>query len=105
MRADTAPVCAYEQAGCHLPSLADLFDRVVQQSSRMHGISSDLHSEFVSPSDLIHHHPSHPDLYSITFCQPFCSDVNVCVFAGAIFLSQQELHWEKKVSHTWHIYT
>uniref|UniRef100_A0A3Q1G981 Prolactin 2 n=1 Tax=Acanthochromis polyacanthus TaxID=80966 RepID=A0A3Q1G981_9TELE len=27
-------------------SLADLFDRVIQQSSRMHGISSDLHSQF-----------------------------------------------------------
>ncbi|XP_049429248.1 prolactin-like [Epinephelus fuscoguttatus] len=42
----TAPICAYGQARCHVPSLADLFDRVIQQSSRMHGISSDLHSEY-----------------------------------------------------------
>lgn len=48
LRVGTAPICAYGQAGCHVPSLADLFDRVIQQSSRMHGISSDLHSEFVS---------------------------------------------------------
>ncbi|KAG7521848.1 prolactin-like [Solea senegalensis] len=45
MRVGTAPVCAYGQAGCHVPALADLFDRVIQQSSRMHGVSSDLHSE------------------------------------------------------------
>ncbi|XP_031138951.1 prolactin-like [Sander lucioperca] len=45
MRVVTAPICAYGQAGCHAPSLADLFERVIQQSSRMHGISSDLHSE------------------------------------------------------------
>lgn len=48
MRAGTAPICPYGQAGCHVPTLADLFDRVIQQSSRMHGISSDLHSQFVS---------------------------------------------------------
>lgn len=47
-RVGTAPICAYGQAECHVSSLADLFDRVIQQSSRMHGISSDLHSEFVS---------------------------------------------------------
>ncbi|XP_045893009.1 prolactin-like [Micropterus dolomieu] len=46
MRVGTAPICAYGQAGCHVLSLADLFDRVIQQSSRMHGISSDLHTEF-----------------------------------------------------------
>ncbi|XP_051238385.1 prolactin-like [Dicentrarchus labrax] len=46
MRVGTAPICAYGQTGCHVPTLADLFDRVIQQSSRMHGISSDLHSEF-----------------------------------------------------------
>uniref|UniRef100_A0A671YKN4 Prolactin 2 n=2 Tax=Sparus aurata TaxID=8175 RepID=A0A671YKN4_SPAAU len=45
-RVGTAPICSYGQAGCHTPSLADIFDRVIQQSSRMHGISSDLHSEF-----------------------------------------------------------
>ncbi|XP_051916341.1 prolactin-like [Hippocampus zosterae] len=41
----SAPICAYGQAGCHVPTLADLFERVMQQSSRMHGISSDLHSQ------------------------------------------------------------
>lgn len=65
MRGGSAPICVYGQAGCHLPSLANLFDRVLQQSSRMHGISSDLHSEFVSfffsfsQTLIIHHHPSH----------------------------------------------
>ncbi|XP_069551580.1 prolactin-like [Brachyistius frenatus] len=44
--AGTVPICAYGQAGRRVPSLADLFDRVIQQSSRMHGISSDLHSKF-----------------------------------------------------------
>ncbi|XP_077425057.1 prolactin-like [Vanacampus margaritifer] len=38
-------MCAYGQAGCPLPTLADLFERVMQQSSRMHGISSDLQSQ------------------------------------------------------------
>ncbi|XP_020501529.1 prolactin-like [Labrus bergylta] len=46
MRAGTSPVCPSGQAGCHVPSLADLFNRVIQQSSRVHAISSDLHSEF-----------------------------------------------------------
>ncbi|XP_035807293.2 prolactin-like isoform X2 [Amphiprion ocellaris] len=46
MRAGTVPICGYGQAECQVPSLADLFDRVIQQSSRMHGISSDLHSQF-----------------------------------------------------------
>ncbi|XP_010903501.1 prolactin 2 [Esox lucius] len=41
-----APICSQGQAGCHVPSLADLFDRVIQHSARMHSISSDLHSEF-----------------------------------------------------------
>lgn len=65
VRVGSAPICAYGQTGCHVPSLADLFDRVIQQSSRMHGISSDLHSEFVSPfflawhlSSITIHHPS-----------------------------------------------
>lgn len=47
-RGGTTPVCSYRQAGCRLPPLDDIFDRVIRQSSRMHGISSDLHSEFVS---------------------------------------------------------
>ena len=42
-----APICAHGQTGCHILSLADLFERVLQHSARMHGISSDLHSEFV----------------------------------------------------------
>ncbi|XP_049578827.1 prolactin-like [Syngnathus scovelli] len=41
----SAPMCAYGQAGCPLPTLADLFERILQQSSRMHGISADLHSQ------------------------------------------------------------
>ena len=44
-----APICTNAQAGCHALSLANLFDRVIQHSARMHGISNDLHSEFVSP--------------------------------------------------------
>ncbi|XP_053365038.1 prolactin 2 [Clarias gariepinus] len=39
------PICAYGHAGCQLVSLANLFDRVIQHSARMHGLSSDLHSE------------------------------------------------------------
>ncbi|KAK2832457.1 hypothetical protein Q7C36_015919 [Tachysurus vachellii] len=41
----TMPICAYGHAGCQLLSLANLFDRVIQHSARMHGLSSDLHSE------------------------------------------------------------
>ncbi|XP_061662133.1 prolactin 2 isoform X2 [Syngnathoides biaculeatus] len=41
-----APVCANGQAGCRVRSLANLFDRVIQHSARMHGISDDLHSDF-----------------------------------------------------------
>ncbi|KAG7496506.1 prolactin-like [Solea senegalensis] len=43
---DAAPICTNAQAGCHVLSLANLFDRVIQHSARMHGISNDLHSEF-----------------------------------------------------------
>ncbi|KAM3870173.1 prolactin-like [Diretmus argenteus] len=46
IRVGTSLICAHGQSECHVPSLAELFDRVIQQSSRMHGISSDLHSEF-----------------------------------------------------------
>ncbi|XP_029901872.1 prolactin 2 [Myripristis murdjan] len=46
VRVGAAPICTNGQAGCHILSLADLFDRVIQHSARMHGISSDLHSEF-----------------------------------------------------------
>ncbi|KAK2883314.1 hypothetical protein Q8A73_022247 [Channa argus] len=41
-----APLCTNVQAGCHVLSLANLFERVIQHSARMHGISNDLHSEF-----------------------------------------------------------
>ncbi|KAJ4924703.1 hypothetical protein JOQ06_003655 [Pogonophryne albipinna] len=41
-----APICTNGQVGCHVLSLDNLFDRVIQHSARMHGISSDLHSEF-----------------------------------------------------------
>ncbi|KAM9845817.1 prolactin 2 [Aulostomus maculatus] len=41
-----APICTNGQAGCHVLSLANLFDRVIQHSARMHSISNDLHSEF-----------------------------------------------------------
>ncbi|KAG9342271.1 hypothetical protein JZ751_016773 [Albula glossodonta] len=42
----SAPICTHGHAGCQLLSLADLFDRVIQHSARMHGLSNDLHSEF-----------------------------------------------------------
>ncbi|XP_034529441.1 prolactin 2 isoform X1 [Notolabrus celidotus] len=42
----SAPRCMNSQSGCHVVSLSDLFDRVIQHSSRMHGISNDLHAEF-----------------------------------------------------------
>ncbi|KAG8005851.1 Prolactin [Nibea albiflora] len=41
-----APICTNAQVGCHILSLANLFDRVIQHSERMHGISNDLHNEF-----------------------------------------------------------
>uniref|UniRef100_A0A8C5C1N3 Prolactin 2 n=1 Tax=Gadus morhua TaxID=8049 RepID=A0A8C5C1N3_GADMO len=41
-----APICDNGQASCQVLSLADLFDRVIQHSSRMHGMSNDLHSQF-----------------------------------------------------------
>ncbi|XP_034434266.1 prolactin-like [Hippoglossus hippoglossus] len=43
---DATPLCTNAQAGCHALSLANLFDRVIQHSARMHGVSNDLHSEF-----------------------------------------------------------
>ncbi|KAL7857883.1 hypothetical protein AOLI_G00179850 [Acnodon oligacanthus] len=42
----SAPICPHGHTGCHILSLADLFDRVIQHSARLHGLSSDLHSEF-----------------------------------------------------------
>lgn len=46
VRVAPAPICPHGHSGCQAISLADLFDRVIQHSSRMHGLSSDLHSEF-----------------------------------------------------------
>lgn len=50
VRVEAAPICVHGHAGCHSLSLADLFDRVIQHSARIHGLSSDLHTEFVSLS-------------------------------------------------------
>uniref|UniRef100_A0A672F1Y6 Prolactin-like n=1 Tax=Salarias fasciatus TaxID=181472 RepID=A0A672F1Y6_SALFA len=46
VRVNPVPICAFGQTGCRTPSLAELFERLIQQSSRMNGISTDLHSEF-----------------------------------------------------------
>ncbi|XP_062403893.1 prolactin-like [Sardina pilchardus] len=46
MQVGAAPICAHGHSGCHSLSLADLFDRVIQHSARIHGLSSDLHTEF-----------------------------------------------------------
>lgn len=119
-RVGTAPICAYGQAGCRLPSLADLFDRVIQQSSRMHGISSDLHSEFVSPffffffklwprsSITIHHTLTSIHSLSVTlWVSYFQALISLCVsvFTGAIFVSQQEPRRKTEVPHIWHTNT
>ncbi|XP_015255011.1 PREDICTED: prolactin-like [Cyprinodon variegatus] len=45
-RMKAASICTNSQTGCHFLSLANLFDRVIHHSARMHGISNDLHSEF-----------------------------------------------------------
>nr|XP_057932109.1 prolactin-like [Doryrhamphus excisus] len=45
-KVDAVPICSYGHAGCHIPTLADLFERIIQQSSRMHDISTDLHSQY-----------------------------------------------------------
>ncbi|MBN3298406.1 PRL protein, partial [Amia calva] len=46
LEVSSAPICAHGHTGCHSLSVSDLFDRVIQHSSRMHSLSSDLHSEF-----------------------------------------------------------
>ncbi|XP_067091220.1 prolactin-like [Osmerus mordax] len=46
LRAGSAPICAQNGAVCNSLPLADLLDRVIQQSARVQGISNDLHSEF-----------------------------------------------------------
>lgn len=104
-RAGSAPTCAYGQAGCRPSSLADLFDRVIQQSSRMHSVSSDLHSEFVS-SDPRHPSPSITARLPFTHQKvtPFVGYFHhfAVVFAGAILLSQQKSHGETEVPHVRH---
>lgn len=87
IRVDTFPVCSYSQAGCALPPLADVFDRVIQQSSKMHATSSDLHSEYVSWRS---------SLSQLPFCHASVS-IRARVSAGAAFSSQQEHHWETQV--------
>uniref|UniRef100_A0AAY4EQ20 Uncharacterized protein n=1 Tax=Denticeps clupeoides TaxID=299321 RepID=A0AAY4EQ20_9TELE len=47
-RTGSVPICANGHSRCYALSLSDLFDRVIQHSARMHSLSSDLHSEFVS---------------------------------------------------------
>ncbi|XP_048872986.1 prolactin 2 [Brienomyrus brachyistius] len=42
----STPICVHGHTGCQALSLADLFDRVIQHSARVHGLSSDLHSDF-----------------------------------------------------------
>ncbi|XP_023647064.1 prolactin 2 isoform X2 [Paramormyrops kingsleyae] len=42
----STPICVHGHTGCQTLSLADLFDRVIQHSARVHGLSSDLHSEY-----------------------------------------------------------
>lgn len=42
------PICPHGHPGCQAIPLPDLFDRIIQHSARMHGLSNDLHSEFVS---------------------------------------------------------
>uniref|UniRef100_A0A3B3ZHM9 Uncharacterized protein n=1 Tax=Periophthalmus magnuspinnatus TaxID=409849 RepID=A0A3B3ZHM9_9GOBI len=37
---------------CPVASLANLFDRVIQHSARMHAISTSLHQDFVSTSNI-----------------------------------------------------
>ena len=54
LRAGSAPICAHSGAVCHSLPLAELLDRVIQQSARVQGISNDLHSEFVSPFTFLH---------------------------------------------------
>uniref|UniRef100_W5NI40 Prolactin 2 n=1 Tax=Lepisosteus oculatus TaxID=7918 RepID=W5NI40_LEPOC len=46
LKVSSAPICVHGHTGCHYLSVSDLFDRVIQHSSRMHSLSSDLHSEF-----------------------------------------------------------
>uniref|UniRef100_A0A8C6T7X6 Prolactin 2 n=1 Tax=Neogobius melanostomus TaxID=47308 RepID=A0A8C6T7X6_9GOBI len=41
-------LCSLAPQGCPVLSLANLFDRVIQHSARMHGLSSDLRQDFVS---------------------------------------------------------
>uniref|UniRef100_A0A672H5N0 Prolactin 2 n=1 Tax=Salarias fasciatus TaxID=181472 RepID=A0A672H5N0_SALFA len=41
-----APLCPDAQSRCDVLPLANLFDRLIQHSARMHGFSNDLHSQF-----------------------------------------------------------
>lgn len=54
VRVGAAPICSDMQASCQIASLADLFERVLQHSARLHTVSSDLHSDFVSLHYYLH---------------------------------------------------
>ncbi|XP_063053882.1 prolactin-like [Engraulis encrasicolus] len=41
-----APLCFMGPAGCQTIPLLELFDRVIKHSARVHGLSSDLHTEY-----------------------------------------------------------
>lgn len=41
-------LCAPGRAGCRLLTVADLFDRVIQHSGRIHSLSTALYAELVS---------------------------------------------------------
>lgn len=45
---EAAPICTNSQAGCHVITLANLFDRVIQHSAKIQSFTNYLHSEFVS---------------------------------------------------------
>lgn len=101
------PGCSHgHTAGCRMHSLAELFDRVIQQSSRIHGVSSDLHSEFVS--FFLSAFPS-SSLSKTTWLSYWSKTPNkqacfcyLALPAGAILLPQQDPHREAKVPHIQH---
>ena len=74
LRAGSAPVCAQNGAVCHSLPLADLLDRVIQQSARVQGISNDLHSEFVSPFTFV-------SRFSLLSCLSFSLSLFFSIFS------------------------
>lgn len=51
----------------HDPSLTDLLNKFMYQSSRFHGILGDLHSEFMASFSCLTDHPSPPNSLRQTF--------------------------------------